>query len=81
MLLINHYFADFVHKESIAVSKNGRKERDGEMEQYVDYNWSDIRHSSLFPECWLDFPLACHRITNRRLLTSSVRDKVNLFSE
>ena len=51
MLLINHYFADFVHKESIAVSKNGRKERDGEMEQYVDYNWSGIRHSSLYPEC------------------------------
>ena len=40
MLLINHYFADFVHKESIAVSKNGRKERDGEMEQYVDYKGS-----------------------------------------
>ena len=40
-LLINYYFADFVLKEeSIAVSKNGRKERDGEMEQYVDYKGS-----------------------------------------
>ena len=50
-LLINYYFADFVLKEeSIAVSKNGRRGRNGEIEQYVDHNWSDIRLSSLYPE-------------------------------
>ena len=51
-LLINYYFADFVLKEeSIAVSKNGRKGRNGDIVQYVDYNWSDIILFSLYPEC------------------------------
>ena len=50
-LLINYYFADFVLKEeSIGVSKNGRRGRNGEIEQYVEHNLSDIRLSSLYPE-------------------------------